>query len=187
MACCETWPHSTGLDDDIRLDGFTACRPISAEESGKTRVSGLGTCINNRWCSKVNIKTTVCTTNLELLTLSVRPVYLHAVFRMCMSYYNSYWHSHQSCISLHVTAGICTVPTADAVATCQVSCFNCIVRLCSISRFAETIRQGYCSAALRPLAGVAGLNLTALLQGRRSGFKSGGGTEDQFIYTSMYA
>ena len=142
MAFCETWPHSTRLDDDIRLDGFTAYRPSSTEQSDKTRGWGLYTCINNRWCSKVNINTTLCTTNFELLTLSVRPFYLHAMFRMCMGYYKNYWDSHQSCISLQITAGICTVRTADAVATCQVSCCNnCIVRLCSLSRFAEMIPQ----------------------------------------------
>ena len=44
------------------------------------------------------------------------------------------------------------VHTADAVATGEVNCYNVIVRLRSLPRFAETTRQGYCSAEQRPLA-----------------------------------
>ena len=38
-----------------------------------------------------------------------------------------YWESHQSCIRLQIGAGIYVVPTADAVATGDVSCHNCII------------------------------------------------------------
>ena len=41
--------------------------------------------------------------------------------------------------------GICAVLTADAVATGEVNCCNCIVRLHSLPSFTETIRQGYSS------------------------------------------
>ena len=47
-------------------------------------------------------------------------------------------HGHEAACSVNVT-----VPTADAVATGEVSCYNCIVRLRSLPRFTETIGQGY--------------------------------------------
>jgi len=37
-----------------------------------------------------------------------------------------YWDSHQMCIRLQIGAGICAVPTADAVVTGEVSCHNCV-------------------------------------------------------------
>jgi len=47
---------------------------------------------------------------------------LHATFRALMN-------SHPSYIHLQIGAGICAVRTADAVATGEVSCYYCIVRL----------------------------------------------------------
>ena len=82
MAFCETWLDSTRPDDDIILDGFTLYRSEKTMESGKTRGRGLCIYINNRWCSNVKIHTTLClcSPNLELLTLSVRPFYLPREF-----------------------------------------------------------------------------------------------------------
>ena len=80
MAFCETWLDSTRPDDDIILDGFTVYRSDRTKESGKTRGGGLCIYINNRWCSNVKIHTTLCSPNLELLTLSVRPFYLPREF-----------------------------------------------------------------------------------------------------------
>ena len=80
MAFCETWLDSTHPDDDIILDGFTVYRSDRTKESGKTRGGGLCIYINNRWCSNVKIHTTLCSPNLELLTLSVRPFYLPREF-----------------------------------------------------------------------------------------------------------
>ena len=73
VAFCETWLDSTRPDDDSILDGFTVYRSDRTKESGKTRGGGLCIYINNRWCSKAKIHTTLCSPNLELLTLSVRP------------------------------------------------------------------------------------------------------------------
>ena len=42
-----------------------------------------------------------------------------------------------------VGAGICAVPTADAVVTGKVNCYNCIVRFSSVPSFIEAISQGY--------------------------------------------
>ena len=80
MAFCETWLDSTRPDDDIILDGFTVYHSDRTKESGKTRGGGLCIYINNRWFSKVKLHTTLCSPNLELLTLSVRPFYLPREF-----------------------------------------------------------------------------------------------------------
>ena len=61
-----------------------------------------------------------------------------------------YWTFHQSCIRLQIGAGICAVPTADAVVTGEVSCYNCIVRLRSVPNCREAISQG--NVAQPPLA-----------------------------------
>jgi len=38
---------------------------------------------------------------------------------------------------LQIVGGVWTVPTADAVATSEVNCYNFVVRLRSLPRFAE--------------------------------------------------
>ena len=58
----------------------------------------------------------------------------------------------ESGIRLQIGAGICVVPTDDAVATIVVNSYTFLVRLHSLLRFAETISQGYSSAAQCPVA-----------------------------------
>ena len=67
-----------------------------------------------------------------------------------MDHYIRIHTNHQSIISLQNWASVCAVPTVDAVATDEVNCYNCIVRLRSLPRFAETHSQGYNCAAQRP-------------------------------------
>ena len=53
-----------------------------------------------------------------------------------------YWGSHQLCIRLQIEVGVCAVPTADVVATDEVSCYDVIVQLRSLPRFGQAINQG---------------------------------------------
>ena len=73
MAFCETWLDSlwTGL----------LCT-VQTEPKNRARREGGGLCIyiKNRWCSNVKIHTILCSPNLELLTLSIRPFYLPREF-----------------------------------------------------------------------------------------------------------
>ena len=62
-----------------------------------------------------------------------------------------YWDSHQLCICLQIWSGICIVPTAEAVATGEVNCYNFTVGIRSLPQIAEMISQGYNSIAQRPL------------------------------------
>ena len=52
------------------------------------------------------------------------------------------------CTRQQIGASICHVPTANAVATVEANCCNCIIRLRTLLRFAETICQGYCSCTV---------------------------------------
>ena len=67
--------------------------------------------------------------DIILVDFSHTLLVLHAMFRMQMNHY---------LVFLPVA-----VPTAEAVATAEVKCYNFIVRLRSLPRYAETISQGY--------------------------------------------
>ena len=75
----------------------------------------------------------------------------HAARITCNVYANglSCWDSQQSCRHLQIGAGICAVPTGDAVATGEVNCYSLVVRLRSLPWFAEGISHGYDSAVQR--------------------------------------
>ena len=45
-------------------------------------------------------------------------------------------------ISLQIGVCICAVSTADAVATGEVNCYNCIIRLCTIQVYGDVRRGG---------------------------------------------
>ena len=63
-----------------------------------------------------------------------------------------YWESFQTGNRLQIGAGMCAVPTRDAVPTGEVKSFTFIVRLRALPRFAKTMSQGYSSAAQQILA-----------------------------------
>ena len=88
--------------------------------------------------------------NIIVVDLSHTLLVFHTMFRIGCDWLIIHWDD-QSCIRLQIEAGICAVPTADAVATGEVYCYNCIFQLRSSPRFAETISHGYSSAAQRPL------------------------------------
>ena len=50
--------------------------------SGKTRGGGLALLVNNRWCHPfhITVKECICTPNIELLAVSLRPYYLPTEF-----------------------------------------------------------------------------------------------------------
>ena len=51
-------------------------------------------------------------------------------------------YPNKSCICLQVVAGISAVPTADAVVTDEVNCYNCVVRLRSLPNSKAIIDKG---------------------------------------------
>ena len=60
-----------------------------------------------------------------------------------------YWDSHQSCIHLQIFGGICTVLTADPIATGEVNCCNCPVCLCTLQLYGDDC-PGVYSVATTP-------------------------------------
>ena len=95
------------------------------------------------WSVSGHMIISVCFRTLLLL--------VHEMFTMQMSH-SLYWDVHQSCSHLQTGAGICSVPTADTVATDKVSCNNFIVQVRSLPWFAEMTSQEYCSAVQWPMA-----------------------------------
>lgn len=51
-------------------------RADRTSQSGKVRGGGVCVYINNRWCENVKVHNRVCTPEVEMLTLSLRPFYL---------------------------------------------------------------------------------------------------------------
>lgn len=80
--CCiiiltETMLNSSILDDTVCIEGFTTCRSDrSCELSGESQGGGLCIYINNNWCKNPRTVSSFCSPDIELLTVSCRPVYL---------------------------------------------------------------------------------------------------------------
>ena len=76
MVFTESWLPDDLPDTLVDVPGFTTVRMDRDDNSG--RVTGGGICIyiNDAWCRNYTIKDTVCSPDLELLCLSLRPFYL---------------------------------------------------------------------------------------------------------------
>lgn len=64
----------------VNLDNFIICLADCKRGSGKERGRGVCVYINNRWCSNIKIHSKICTVNLEMLTVSLRPFCLPREF-----------------------------------------------------------------------------------------------------------
>jgi hypothetical protein len=80
IALTETWLDDSVSDDEVSLDNFTIIRSDRTRNSGKTRGGGLCLYINDRWCSNIKTHRRVCSPDLEMLTVSLRPYYLPREF-----------------------------------------------------------------------------------------------------------
>ena len=78
----ETWLREDTPDGNVTVDGFQTVRADrSHRESGKKKGGGLAILIN-KWChpSHVTVKERVCSPDIELLAVSLRPYYLPREF-----------------------------------------------------------------------------------------------------------
>ena len=77
MVLTETWLTELTPDTDTNLDGFQLQRADRTAESGKRKGGGQAVFVNDRWCNSSYItgKELVCSKNIELLAVSVRPYY----------------------------------------------------------------------------------------------------------------
>ena len=79
----ETWLTQNTPNANVDLPGFSTVRlDRDKEKSGKKRGGGLVVYINNRWCSPghVTVKETICSKDVELLAVSLRPYYVPREF-----------------------------------------------------------------------------------------------------------
>lgn len=81
----ETWLTDSIPNANVDLRGFTVVRADrDTKACGKSKGGGLIIYINNRWCNPghVSIKVVLCSPNLELLAVSMRPNYLPREFSL---------------------------------------------------------------------------------------------------------
>lgn len=80
IALTESWLHESISDSEINLDNFLTVRADRTRQSGKERGGGLCVFLNKRWCTNIKIHSIICTPDVEILTLSLRPFYLQREF-----------------------------------------------------------------------------------------------------------
>ncbi|CAM4567741.1 unnamed protein product [Leuciscus chuanchicus] len=80
IALTESWLDESISDSEINLDNFLTVRADRTRQSGKERGGGLCVFINKRWCTNIKIHSIICTPDVEILTLSLRPFYLPREF-----------------------------------------------------------------------------------------------------------
>ena len=76
----ETWLNCSIPDSALEVNGFHLVRFDRSEESNKSRGGGLAIYINEQWCSNICVKNELCTPDIEVLSLSLRPYYLPREF-----------------------------------------------------------------------------------------------------------
>ena len=67
-------------------EGFTVVRADRDKQSGKKKGGGLAVFVNSRWCNPkhITVKERICTPDIELLAMSLRPYYLPREFSHCI-------------------------------------------------------------------------------------------------------
>lgn len=89
MVFTETWLHQNIPDSLVEFEGRSLVRLDRTEAAGKSRGGGIGIYIRDDWCKQYTVREAVCNPDLELLCLSLRPVYLPREFGnivMCAVY-----------------------------------------------------------------------------------------------------
>lgn len=82
MAFTETWLSEGDSDSSLRLDDFGVPVRMDRDETATGKAQGGGVClyIRESWCKSVHVKGRVCTKDIELLTVALRPQYLPREF-----------------------------------------------------------------------------------------------------------
>ena len=76
IALTETWLDSKISNNLLEITNFQLIRHDRNEHSGKSKGGGLAIYINNKWATNVCVKGSLCTPDIEILTVSIRPFYL---------------------------------------------------------------------------------------------------------------
>ena len=82
MAFTETWLTERDQDSDLMITGFGAPHRVdrNSEVTNKTQGGGVCLYINQRYCTSVTVRERICTPDVELLSVSLRPFYLPREF-----------------------------------------------------------------------------------------------------------
>ncbi len=108
MLCfTESWLHDQIPDNTVAMDGFTMFRADRKKEAGKKKGGGLCVYINKQWCNPNNtsLRSTLCTPDVELLTVSARPYYLPREF------------THVIIVTAYVPPRACAQEAAEHIAS----------------------------------------------------------------------
>ncbi|GFS20055.1 endonuclease domain of the non-LTR retrotransposon LINE-1 [Elysia marginata] len=78
----ETWFQESASDSSFDIDNFCLKRSDRTKASNKSRGGGTFLYINEKWChpNNVHVKQQLCTPDLEMLTVVLRPFYLPREF-----------------------------------------------------------------------------------------------------------
>lgn len=81
LAFSETWLNDTVLDSEVCPEGFSLVRlDRCSMATGKDHGGGVCVMINVRWCKTTVVRKKICTKDIELLSVSMRPSYLPREF-----------------------------------------------------------------------------------------------------------
>ena len=83
-ACCialtETWLHNNIPTSAVEVPNFTTIRSDRTGDQSKTKGGGVMLNINNNWCNNITITSSICDSNIEALTVNLRPFYIPREF-----------------------------------------------------------------------------------------------------------
>ncbi|KAJ8339370.1 hypothetical protein SKAU_G00361560 [Synaphobranchus kaupii] len=81
LAITETWLDSNIASSDVEPSGFSAFRTDRDPNfTGKTRGGGVCLLVRDEWCRAVVVRQHLCTPDIELLCVSLRPFHLPREF-----------------------------------------------------------------------------------------------------------
>jgi len=80
MCFVETWLNDKISDNLLEMEGFTLIRFDRNNSSNKKTGGGIIVYVNNKFCSNYNVITSVCTPEVEILLLNLRPYFLPREF-----------------------------------------------------------------------------------------------------------
>lgn len=82
LALTETWLSDRDMDGDLKLCGFGSPVRLDRDETSTGKRTGGGVClyVNERWYRSIIVRERICTADVELLSVALRPFYLPREF-----------------------------------------------------------------------------------------------------------
>jgi hypothetical protein len=106
MAFTETWLTERDQDSDLMISGFGAPHHLDRNSEVTKKTQGGGVClyINQRYCTSVTVRERICTPDVELLSVSLRPFHLPRKFPqifITVVYIHPRAHAPSSCKTVY--------------------------------------------------------------------------------------